>query len=434
MALSPIDSRYSADTQRLIGKIDEFAYYKNRVEVEIRYFSKIIGQPIHLPEFTKQDFNKIMEKEKILRHDVKAIEYYIKELPQVRETGKAHLVHIGLTSQDACSLGFGLCIRDATSELLNRFTVLENTISSQLMSPNTANIYMLGYTHGQPATPTNFMKEMVIYHTRLFKTHQQIAKILADRLTVKFGGATGEFNAMKFCCPDINWTTWCDEFVAEFATPSCHFARSSYTNQCDNYDSICELLFALKLYLLAMEHLRGNLWLYIHRGYVTQTAVSTEIGSSTMPNKINPIDLENAKTAIELAKRMIDGVADILNETSYQRDVSDSSALRNIAAIYGYILIAVEKMINGIRRLKPNKEQIRQELDEHPEVILEGIQTYLKYHCGVENAYELAKNISRGKQISLYDIKLFIDGLHIAENHKKKLKELEPTNYTGIFN
>jgi adenylosuccinate lyase len=386
-----------------------------------------------MKDFTQSDFTAIMERERILRHDVKAIEYFIKDLTEIRATGKSHLIHVGLTSQDACSLGFALCMRDATLVILNRLTVLENTISQQLMNPATANIYMLGYTHGQPATPTNFLKEMAVYHTRLFKLHQRIKKILAERMTVKFGGATGEFNAMKFCCPDIEWTTWCNEFVTEFNTPDCRFNRTLFTNQCDNYDSIVELLFAIKAYLLIMEHLRGNLWLYIHRGYLIQETIASEIGSSTMPNKVNPIDLENAKTAIELGKRMIDGVVDVLNETSFQRDVSDSSALRNISAVYGYVLIAVEKMINGVKRLMPNASVIKEELEAHPEVILEGIQTYLKFHCGVENAYELAKGISRGKQISLPDIRGFIDGLDIADEHKVKLKMLEPSNYIGTF-
>jgi adenylosuccinate lyase len=181
-----------------------------------------------------------------------------------------------------------------------------------------------------------------------------------------------------------------------------------------------------------LEHLRGNLWLYINREYLVQLAISTEIGSSTMPNKVNPIDIENAKTAIEMAKRMIDGICDILSETSYQRDVSDSSALRNFSSVAGYVMIVLRKLSAGVSRLSPNVEKIYQELEQHPEVILEGIQTYLKLHCNMPDAYEKMKIISRGRKgITLQDIHTVINNLDILEEHKIKLKQLTPNNYIG---
>jgi adenylosuccinate lyase len=209
-----------------------------------------------------------------------------------------------------------------------------------------------------------------------------------------------------------------------FSCDSYKLSRTKYTNQCDHYDATIKVLYIIKRILHVMEHLRGNLWLYIHREYLVQENIKGEIGSSTMPNKINPIDLENAKTAIEMAKRMIDGICDILTETSYQRDVSDSSALRNISSIFGYILIATKKITNGISRLSINTKKINEELEQHPEVILEGIQTYLKFHCGFENAYELTKDLSRGKNIEMLDITNFIDSLDIDIYHKQKLKKL----------
>ena len=438
-ALSCLDTRYYNDVKALLSICDEFAYYRNRILVELKYFTRLTGIPITynpLKDFTQEDFNKIMEKEAILRHDVKAIEYFIKELPEIQATGKAHLIHIGLTSQDICSLGFILCFRDTINIILEDIKKLSTTFRKQLITPEYCNIYMMGLTHGQPATPTNFRKEMLIYYTRIINITNQIQNTLSNEgITVKFGGATGEFNAMKFISPEVDWVQWCDEFVNEFSTPNARIIRTRYTNQCDNYDSITNILYQLKTFLHILEHLRGNIWLYIQREYLLQRAISTEIGSSTMPNKVNPIDIENAKTAIELAKRMIDGVCDILSETSFQRDVSDSSALRNISSIAGYILIAIKKVSTGISRLSPNSAKIKQELEQHPEVILEGIQTYLKYHCNMADAYEKMKHVSRGKNnITMADIHDIISRLDILEEHKNRLLELTPINYIGIYN
>lgn len=434
-AISCLDTRYLEDVKPLFHICDEFAYYRNRILVELKYFTKLTGISINydsMVDFTQEDFIKIMEKESVLRHDVKAIEYFIKELSEIQLSGKSHLIHVGLTSQDVCSIGFMLCFRDTMIIITRQLLEFNNVFHNQLIIPETCNIYVIGITHGQPATPTNFRKEMLIYYSRLHNIYMEIETVFRNELTVKFGGATGQFNAMKFTMPEIKWAQWCDEFIAEFNTPGCCFQRSQYTNQCDNYDSVCKVLYQIKRMLHILEHLRGNLWLYIHREYLVQLVISTEIGSSTMPNKVNPIDIENAKTAIEMAKRMIDGICDILSETSYQRDVSDSSALRNFSSVAGYVMIVLKKLSAGVSRLSPNVEKIYQELEQHPEVILEGIQTYLKLHCNMPDAYEKMKIISRGhKGITLQDIHTVINNLDILEEHKIKLKQLTPNNYIG---
>ena len=435
-AISCLDTRYLKDIKPLLHICDEFAYYRNRIIVEIKYFTKLTNISIKynpMIDFRQEDFNKIMEIEQILRHDVKAIEYFIKELPEIQQSGKSHLIHLGLTSQDVCSIGFMICFRDTMTIITRQLLEFNTVFHNQLIIPEACDIYMMGITHGQPATPTNFRKEMSIYYSRLHNIYMEIENVFRNELTIKFGGATGEFNAMKFTLPEINWHQWCNEFVAKFNTSACVFKRSQYTNQCDNYDSISKVLYQIKRMLHILEHFRGNIWLYIHRDYLVQLAISTEIGSSTMPNKVNPIDIENAKTAIEMAKRMIDGICDILSETSYQRDISDSSALRNISSVAGYVMIALKKLSSGVSRLSPNVEKIKQELKEHPEVILEGIQTYLKFHCNMADAYEKMKSISRGKEhITLEDIHKVIDELSIDEEHKNKLKSLRPENYNGI--
>lgn len=434
-AISCLDTRYLKDIKPLLNICDEFAYYRNRILVELKYFTKLTAIPIKynpMVDFTQEDFNKIMAKECVLRHDVKAIEYFIKELPEIQQSGKSHLIHLGLTSQDVCSLGFMICFRDTMTIITKQLLEFNTIFHNQLIIPETCNIYMMGITHGQPATPTNFRKEMLIYYSRLHNIYMEIENVFRNELTVKFGGATGEFNAMKFTLSEIDWSQWCNEFITEFNTSACVFQRSQYTNQCDNYDSISKVLYQIKRMLHILEHLRGNIWLYIHREYLVQVAISTEIGSSTMPNKVNPIDIENSKTAIEMAKRMIDGICDILSETSYQRDVSDSSALRNFSSVAGYVMIALKKLSTGISRLSPNVEKIQQELEQHPEVILEGIQTYLKYHCGMNDAYEQMKTVSRGRKgITMQDIYIVIDKLDILEEHKIKLKQLTPNNYIG---
>lgn len=434
MAISSLDNRYYEDIKQLITVCDEFAYYRNRIYVELEYFKRFTNCEIKynpMIDFNNDDFNEIMKKEKVLRHDVKAIEYFIKELPEIKESGKAHLIHIGLTSQDICSYGFIMCIDNGAKIILENLATLSTTINANLIENVPQDILMLGYTHGQPATPTSFKKEMILYQNRLDNIYIEINKFLSSGLTVKFGGATGQLNSLVFARPEINWDNWCNKFILMLGKG--RYTRSSYVNQCDNYDSICNLLYMFKRLLHILEHFRGNVWLYIHKGYLMQKAVEKEIGSSTMPNKVNPIDIENAKTAIELGKRMIDGICDILNETSYQRDVSDSSALRNISSVFGYILVAIKKINNGVKRLIPNKEIINRELVEHPEVILEGIQTYLKYHCEMSDAYEKMKDVSRGKtDITLKDIYDVIDKLDILEEHKNKLKTLKPENYIGF--
>ena len=472
LSISCLDSRYFNDVKQLVNVCDDFAYYRNRIYVELKYFELFTSTIIKynpMTDFTFDDYLKIQDKEAILRHDVKAIEYFIKELPEIKETKKAHLIHIGLTSQDINSLGMMMCFRDSGFIILDLLKKLITTFNTQLIEPylpllsdndndnnnndnNTINInynnhnnhkndiLMLGFTHGQPATPTYFSKEMLIYKDRLDDIFNELEINIRLGLTVKFGGATGDMNALKFALPDTNWEEWCDHFITlfdlknddlkqDYYVKKAYFKRTKHTNQCDNYDSILKVLYIIKRMLHIIEHLRGNLWLYVHRNYLIQENIKTEIGSSTMPHKINPIDLENSKTSIEMAKRMIDGVADILTETSYQRDISDSSSLRNVSSIFGYVILTLKKITSSILRLTPNTKIIKEELQSHPEVILEGIQTYLKIHCGIENAYEIIKEKSRGNKLTLNDISCFIDNLNIDSIHKTILHNLTPENY-----
>lgn len=434
MSISCLDNRYLEDVKPLLRVCDDFAYYRNRIYIELEYFKAFCNLSLDynpFSNFKEVDYKLILEQEAILRHDVKAIEYFIKSLPEVQATGKSHLIHVGLTSQDVCSPAFIMCFDSSIDIILAKLSGLSNTIHKQLINHPDADVLMMGLTHGQPATPTQFKKEMQIYQTRLERIFLELKETHLAGYTVKFGGATGEWNAMQFARPSSQWSQWLDNFVSSLDKRG-RYHRSQYTNQCDDYDSVIRILYILKRILHVLEHFRGNIWLYIHRGYLTQQTVTSEVGSSTMPNKVNPIDIENAKTAIEMAKRMIDGICDILTETSYQRDVSDSSAVRNISSVLGYILVAVTKITKGVSRLVPNRQVIEKELEEHPEVILEGIQTYLKVNCGMADAYEKMKDISQGKNgITLGDIHKVVDELDILEEHKEKLKSLRASNYKG---
>jgi adenylosuccinate lyase len=436
MSISCLDTRYLDDVRPLLGVFDEFAYYRNRIHVEIEYFKYFTCIELAydaIRDFKPDDFQKILEQESIIRHDVKAIEYFIKSLPEIQATGKSHLIHIGLTSQDVCSPALVMCFDASVNIILTKLSILANTINKQLIQHPAANTLMMGLTHGQPATPTIFKKEMQIYQNRLDRIYLELLEAQQNGYTVKFGGATGEWNALQFARPSDQWPRWLDDFIQSLDTRG-RYHRSRYTNQCDDYDSIIKVLYILKRILHILEHFRGNIWLYIHRGYLTQAAISSEVGSSTMPNKVNPIDIENAKTAIEMGKRMIDGICDILTETSYQRDVSDSSATRNLSSVVGYILVAIAKINKGVGRLVPNARKMQEELEQHPEVILEGIQTYLKVNCDIPDAYEKMKSISRVKaHITLEDIHQAIDALDISSEHKNKLKSLQPENYNGIY-
>ncbi len=435
MAISCLDTRYLEDVKPLIGVFDEFAYYRNRIHIEIEYFKYFTNIHIEynaIRDFKQSDFQKILEHEAIIRHDVKAIEYFIKSIPEIQATGKSHLIHIGLTSQDISSPALVMCFDASINLILSKLSILSNTIQNQLIKHPSANCLMMGLTHGQPATPTKFNKEMQIYQHRLDRIFLELQNVQQTGYTVKFGGATGQWNAMQFAQPSDQWALSLDCFIQSLEKRG-RYTRSPYTNQCDDYDSIIKVLYILKRILHILEHFRGNIWLYIHREYLIQTAISQEVGSSTMPNKVNPIDIENAKTAIEMGKRMIDGICDILTETSYQRDVSDSSATRNLSSVVGYILVAIAKINKGVGRLVPNPKKMQEELAQHPEVILEGIQTYLKINCNIHDAYEKMKTISRGNtHITLEDIHKAIDELSIDEEHKKILKSLLPENYTGI--
>jgi adenylosuccinate lyase len=420
--ITPLDTRYSKDVQDLVGVFDDFTYCDARLQVELEYFRMLTNIAIPDISLTTDGYRQICDIEATTRHDLKAIEYYIKSLPDIIQSGKSHMVHVGLTSQDANSLGFIIMFRNGVNILLGKIGYLVETIEKLSCQ---SDVPMLSFTHGQSAVPTNMKKELGVYHYRL--TNQiSVIKHLLGLVRCKIGGANGNNNALRFVDPDKNWVELFDNLAAKFG-----FLRSTITTQCDDYDTVCNVLRALQNCGQIMESLRMNLWNYTTRGYFKQANISGEVGSSTMSQKINPIDLENARTMLEMGSCEIDAICRIISILPYQRDISDSSATRCISSILGYYLVGIKRIITGMNRLTINRERIISELESNSIIVIEGVQTYLKYHCGIDDAYELTKELTRGrgsdfKMIELYN---FIDNLDISDEHKAKLKNINVYNY-----
>lgn len=430
--ITAIDTRYSKDVQKLVNIFDDFTYYKHRFNVELEYF-RVISQ-INIPsiEFTQDSYNEILRIESTTRHDVKAIEYYIKSLPIIIETGKLHLIHLGLTSQDVNSIGFTIMFRDSVNLLLNELNLLIENINTKIIEYD---VPMLSFTHGQPAVPTTMKKELSVYTYRLTEQCKIITK-MKDILRCKMGGANGNNNALyylaetpkKLDLPYNNWSELFTDITAKFG-----LIRTPITTQCDDYDSVCNVLRTIQNCGHILESLRMNMWNYISRGYFQLANIAGEVGSSTMSHKINPIDFENSRTMLELANSEIDAICRIISVLSYQRDISDSSATRCISSVFGYFLIAVNRLNVGFARISGiNKGRITRELEENSSVIIEGVQTYLKYYCGMGNAYEITKELTRGNtQFSMNDLHNFIESLEINTIHKINLHNLNVFNYSG---
>lgn len=419
-AISPIDGRYLNKTNFLQNYFSEFAYYRKRIEIEIEYFisiNKLLNNESYKLniDFGEKEYNEIKEIEKITNHDVKAIEYFL----QKRIQNNQNLIHFGLTSNDINSLAFSLNFRDSLLRINNIYIKLNNELDTLI--DKSKDIKMLARTHGQPAVPTYLNKELLVYKERLFKLDLDIV------LSTKFGGAIGNFNSLYFVKPDINWIEFADKFVEKYG-----LKRQQFTTQIEHYDEICIILNNIKQKSVVIKCLIDNLWLWISNGYFNQIVLKNEVGSSTMPQKVNPIHFENAMGNFELLVGNIEAITRSLPLSRYQRDIKDSTILRNIGVVLGYFVIILENVKEGISRLNPNKEKIEKELLEHPEVIMEGIQSYLRY-IGFANPYELTKEFSRGEHKSLNDIYLFIDNLNISVEDKNKLKELNPYNYLGKY-
>jgi adenylosuccinate lyase len=440
-AISPIDGRYSRHTKDLRLYFSEQALIRYRVLVEIEYFIALVEWPLPpladfdtglFPDlrkiyenFTEEDAIKIKEAEKVTNHDVKAVEYFIKDqFDRLNIAEYKEFIHFGLTSQDINNTATPLLLKEGLQETY--LPLLEDVIDMLVLKANEwKEIPMLAKTHGQAASPTILGKEIMVFVERLEAQFDQVMEI---PFSAKFGGATGNFNAHHVAFPDINWV----DFATDFVDNRLGLARSQYTTQIEHYDNLASLFDALKRINTILIDLNRDIWTYISMDYFKQRIKAGEVGSSAMPHKVNPIDFENSEGNLGIANALFEHFSAKLPISRLQRDLTDSTVLRNIGVPIGHGLIALRSLEKGLGKLIINEEKIRKDLDNNWAVLAEAIQTVLRA-IAYPNPYEALKELTRTHSaITQETLSEFIDGLSIDDEIKDRLKKLRPDTYTGI--
>ena len=440
-AISPIDGRYRSKTQPLAPYFSEFALIKYRVRVEIEYFITLVELPLpQLATFphdkldTLRDIYRLFDEEAATRvktieqttnHDVKAVEYYIKE--QFDAIGGLEpykeFIHFGLTSQDINNTSVPLSLKEAVEDVY--IPTLQRLIDDlKAKAAEWADVPMLAKTHGQPASPTRLGKEVMVFAYRL---EQQLASLKSLPYTAKFGGATGNFNAHHVAYPQYNWREFGDKFVAE----KLGLARESYTTQISNYDWLGAIFDAMRRINTIVIDLDRDFWMYISMEYFKQRIKAGEVGSSAMPHKVNPIDYENSEGNLGIANAILQFLAAKLPVSRLQRDLTDSTVLRNVGVPVGHSIIAFESTLKGLGKLILNEQKIADDLDNTWAVVAEAIQTILRREA-YPHPYEALKQLTRtNKPMSQELIHEFINTLNVSDEVKEELKAITPHNYTG---
>jgi adenylosuccinate lyase len=438
-AISPLDGRYHNNTQHLQGYFSEYALIRYRVWVEIEYLiflgeKKIIALPAKLKKnllqaleaFNEQDAQRIKDTEKITNHDVKAVEYFVKEL--LEKNGATELkewVHFGLTSQDINNTAIPMSWKHAVEhEYLPVLINLQHRIGQ--LAAQYKDVVMLARTHGQPASPTRLGKELMVFAERIDNQVQLFSYI---PFMAKFGGATGNFNAHAIAYPKYNWVQFANQFVGE----KLGLQRQQHTTQIEHYDTLAAHFDAIKRINTILIDFCRDLWTYISLDYFKQQTKKGEIGSSAMPHKVNPIDFENAEGNLGLANAVFEHLSAKLPVSRLQRDLTDSTVLRNIGVPMAHTLLAIAAIEKGLGKLLLNEAKIKQDLDENWAVVAEAIQTILRRE-NYPQPYEALKELTRGKlAIDKQAIHSFINGLKVSAAIKKELKAITPHNYAGLF-
>lgn len=440
-AISPVDGRYRNKAEGLSAYFSEFALIKYRVQVEIEYFitlADVLPQLKGLTsentknelreiysEFSLKDAQRIKEIESITNHDVKAVEYFIKEKFDVLNLQPyKEFIHFGLTSQDINNTSVPLSIKDALNEVY--YPSLQKVIDMLKGYAETwKDVPMLAKTHGQPASPTRLGKEIMVFAYRL---EQQAELLRAVPVSAKFGGATGNFNAHHIAYPEYDWKAFGNHFVNDVLG----LKREEWTTQISNYDNLAAIFDALKRINTILIDLNRDFWQYISMEYFKQKIKAGEVGSSAMPHKVNPIDFENAEGNLGMANAILDHLATKLPVSRLQRDLTDSTVLRNVGVPMAHIQIAFQSLTKGLGKLLLNKEALYHDLDTCWAVVAEGIQTVLRRE-GYPKPYEALKALTRTNEgITEESILSFIDTLQINDKVKEELKAITPHNYTGI--
>ena len=440
-AISPIDGRYRNKVDRLAPFFSEEALIKYRVQVEIEYFIALCEIPLPqlvpfnnslfnelrkiYQEFSSDDALKIKEIESVTNHDVKAVEYFLKEkFDALNISDFKEFIHFGLTSQDINNTAIPLSIKDAMNNVYvpEYFNVLQKL---EALSKEWANIPMLARTHGQPASPTRLGKEIDVFVVRLKEQFNLLNDIPS---AAKFGGATGNFNAHHVAYPNINWRDFGSSFVQE----KLGLQHSFPTTQIEHYDHMAALFDCLKRINTIIVDLDRDIWTYVSMDYFKQKIKKGEVGSSAMPHKVNPIDFENSEGNLGIANAIFEHLSAKLPISRLQRDLTDSTVLRNVGVPFGHTLIGFASTLKGLNKLLLNEAKFKQDLEQNWAVVAEAIQTILRRE-GYPNPYEALKGLTRTNEaITQSSIANFIDTLEVSNKIKAELKAITPSNYTGI--
>ena len=447
-AISPIDGRYRSKTEPLAEYFSEYALIRYRIRVEIEYFITLCELPLPqladfdhslfeplrdiYRQFTPAEAQRVKDIESITNHDVKAVEYYIKERidalssqsGQTSATSFKEFIHFGLTSQDINNTSVPLSIKEA---LVDVYIPLLEELIEQLHDYAEAwkNVPMLAKTHGQPASPTRLGKEIMVY---VYRLEEQLRSLKDTPVTAKFGGATGNFNAHHVAYPQYDWRDFGNRFVSE----KLGLEREQYTTQISNYDWLGALFDAMRRINTIIIDLDRDFWMYISMDYFKQKIKKGEVGSSAMPHKVNPIDYENSEGNLGIANAILQFLAAKLPVSRLQRDLTDSTVLRNVGVPMGHALIAFQSTLKGLRKLILNEQKLQQDLDNTWAVVAEGIQTILRREA-YPNPYETLKALTRTNEgITAETIARFIDTLDVSDAVKDELRAITPSTYTGI--
>ena len=441
-AISPIDGRYRGKTESLAAYFSEFALIKYRVQVEVEYFIALCELP--LPQlsglnkntfeslraiyknFSEEDAQRVKDIESVTNHDVKAVEYFLKEKFDAMGGMDSYkeFIHFGLTSQDINNTSVPLSIKEALEQV---YYPLVSELVEQLRTYATdwAEIPMLAKTHGQPASPTRLGKEIMVF---VYRLEAQLKQLKACPLTAKFGGATGNYNAHHVAYPQYSWKEFGNSFVSE----KLGLEREEYTTQIANYDNLSAIFDAMKRINTILIDMNRDFWQYISMEYFKQKIKAGEVGSSAMPHKVNPIDFENSEGNLGIANAILEHLAMKLPVSRLQRDLTDSTVLRNVGVPFGHIVIAMQSSLKGLRKLLINTNAIAADLDDCWSVVAEAIQTILRREA-YPNPYEALKALTRTNEaITEQSIKNFIEDLNVSEEVKQELRKITPHTYTGV--
>ena len=441
-AISPIDGRYRSKTDQLANYFSEYALIRYRVRVEIEYFIALCELPLPQLEdfnhalfdslrdiyrnFSEDDAQRVKDIEKVTNHDVKAVEYFIKEqLDKIGDFEKyKEFIHFGLTSQDINNTSVPLSIKEALDEVFVP-QVRELVALLDEYAETWAEVPMLAKTHGQPASPTRLGKEIRVFSYRLQK---QLDLLENTVITAKFGGATGNFNAHHVAYPKYDWREFGNKFVGE----RLGLEREQYTTQISNYDQMGAVFDAIRRINTIIIDLDRDFWMYISMDYFKQKIKAGEVGSSAMPHKVNPIDYENSEGNLGISNAILQFLAQKLPVSRLQRDLTDSTVLRNVGVPLGHSVIAIQSTLKGLRKLILNEEKIKEDLDNTWAVVAEAIQTILRREA-YPHPYEALKALTRtNEKMTPETIHNFIEQLNVSEDVKAELRAITPLNYTGI--